>query len=89
MAYILRVDGTEESIQGKLTLEMLKKVVGGYIETVPAKGKNQIIILNEDGIHKQLPVNEVATNLLHPKMAPWSFNVILGDVVVADRKELH
>ena len=66
---------------GEPTLSTLQAHVGGYIEYIPVsmlmKGIIDMIV-NEEGIPLQLPVNQIATQLLdgyHP-------HPIVGDVVV-------
>lgn len=63
-------------------LESLQRYVGGWIEKVPAfdnyEGKMCIVLCNEEGKLKQLPINVKATEL-------WSKangGVRLGDVLV-------
>ena len=87
MAYLLQVDGTETPIIGKLTLKVMQKAVGGMITFVDTCDKKTMVV-NDNGIAEGLQVNTKATNMLHPRMLPWQFNVILGDVIVATTKEI-
>ena len=87
MAYLITADGAKTKIEGELTLEIMKKVVGGYIEIAPTKN-NMYIVSNENGIDLNLPINEVATNMLPETMLPWAYNVIRGDVVLASKNEI-
>jgi hypothetical protein len=89
MAYIIKVDGSEVPIEGKLTLEVMQKAVGGYIERCPSVNKGEMLIFNEEGILKGLALNTKATNMMHSSMIPWGHNVLLGDVIVATKKEMN
>lgn len=81
MARILRTDGTTE-LTSDLSLENLQKIVGGYIEEIiPIDLPDSIMIVNEDGIAKNLPHNKAASAIADL--------VIVGDVVLCDRKELE
>lgn len=64
----------------KLSLELMQKHVDGYIEMVFLP-KNKIMICNEEGMIKQLPINERAT-MLHAAIG--GVTPIHGDVLVVD-----
>jgi hypothetical protein len=84
-ARIIRADGTEEIIEGKLTLEVMQKTVGGYIE-VMTTNKGKRMVMNEDGRRLGLPYNAKATEYAIG-MIP-SGDTILGDVIIATRREI-
>ena len=81
---IIRVDGTREEYlpaDGKhYTLEEMKKAIGGgYIQIVQTKDR-RLMVLDEEGKLKGLPVNPVATGLyVYGAQDP-----IVGDVLVCD-----
>lgn len=82
MAYILRVNGTKEQLpKGILSLEVLQKAVGGYVETIPTKD-GKVMVLNEEGKLHGLPVNTVACQMTRGIIA--HDDLIVGDVVICE-----
>lgn len=83
-AYILKASGKVIETKPKngtdFSLEELNEIVGGYIEVIRTINDNQIMVLNEEGKLKHLPVNQRAT-ALYPNLA----DIIVGDVLVCDR----
>lgn len=64
-------------------LEALQEVVGGYIETVPIMLRNGLqMIVNEEGVILDLPVNLIAS-ILYGAAIHDTF--IQGDVAIVDR----
>ena len=55
---VLKPDGsrTEVEMEDKISLEMLQKTVGGYIEVVKV-GKGHVAVINEEGRLKGLKSN--------------------------------
>ena len=78
---ILRASGVIEKLelQEYPTLKTMQSWVGGYIERVPvnATAPCKTMIVNEDGIFKNLPVNVRAS-------AYYDHGPILGDVALLD-----
>lgn len=67
----------------KLTLEQLQKLVGGYIEVirqVPYEGRLATMIVDEEGLLKNKPVNFTATHLY--RCTKFGAPSIFGDVVL-------
>ena len=62
-------------------LEELQEVVGGYIEIVRLND-GRIIIVNEDGLSLNLPVNIEATNILRRDHSTTQY--IVGNAIVCD-----
>ena len=62
-------------------LEELQEVVGGYIEIVRLND-GRIIIVNEDGLSLNLPVNIEATNILRRDHSTTEY--IVGTAIVCD-----
>ena len=77
-ALVIRVNGNEDTIQD-LELDTLQKAVGGYIELVHIGG-GKVLIVDEEGLIKQKPVNYRATEM--------SGRSIVGDVVLANYNDL-
>lgn len=73
---VIRADGTREELEDREpTLEELQEVVGGYIEIVRSyQDLDEVLVVNEEGRLKGLPINELAS-LVAKRM-------IVGDVVV-------
>lgn len=53
-----------EPENGKFTLEQLQSIVEGYIEIVRI-GEKELMIVNEEGLLRNMQVNAVATNYLN------------------------
>lgn len=60
------------------TLEELQEIVGGYIELAWLP-HGMVLVVNEEGKLKNLPVNVVATEL-------YKADVIVGDVLLCNEK---
>lgn len=56
-------DGTIEDVNAKWTLQQMQEFVGGYIERTPANIAHRSLIVNEEGILMDLPVNFPASKL--------------------------
>lgn len=68
----------------KITLNEWQSLFGGgNVECVPSIFPGIEIIIDEEGKHKGLPVNAIATGLLHPSIA----DVLAGDAVLAAVKK--
>ena len=68
-------------VRNKLSLEEMQKLVGGYIEIVRLND-GRIIIVNEDGLSLNLPVNIEATNILRRDHSTTEY--IVGTAIVCD-----
>jgi hypothetical protein len=92
---IISVNGliTEQNSEGKVALETLQKLVGGYIERVPHfgsfGGQKCIAFADEDGRMKAKPINEKATELWFEAAGSkkgvsldYIKNFLVGDVVI-------
>jgi len=84
-ACIIKTDGTITETKPKngtdFSLEELRAAIGGgYIEVVRTVDDSRIMVLDEEGKLKNMPVNPKAT-ALYPNLA----DVIVGDVVVCKR----
>lgn len=53
-----------EPENGKFALEQLQSIVEGYIEIVRI-GEKELMIVNEEGLLRNMQVNDVATNYLN------------------------
>ena len=70
MKTLIRPNGTTDPISGPVTLKHAQLLVDGYIEFVALKdeyaAKRMQLIVNEEGLLKDLPVNLVATEYINP-----------------------
>jgi hypothetical protein len=70
MAVLYKVDGTIETVTPKsgkhFTNEEVWELIGGWYETIPVFHKNgrNVLLVDEDGRMKNLPVNAMATTLI-------------------------
>lgn len=74
---LITASGIQNNIK-KFNLELLQKLVGGFIEVVDM-GSGNLLIVNEEGLLKKLPVNEIAS-----KLAGYT---IVGDALLTNKKE--
>ena len=86
---ILFTDGRREN-HGRKTdlvkLNLLQKIVGGYIEVLRLDHEH-FIIFNEDGNMKNMPINITATNICHEAKIIWHDDCIVGDAVILHNTE--
>ena len=85
-AVIIKTDGTITETKPKngtdFSLEELRAAIGGgYIEVIRTVDDGRIMVLDEEGKLKKLPVNPKAT-ALYPNLADF----ICGDVLVCKRQ---
>jgi hypothetical protein len=79
--------GTAKTIyekENRLTLDMMQKIVGGYIELVYLPKSGRQMIVNEDGAMRGLLPNLEASNLFSREKGYC--NLIQGDVIVLSGK---
>ena len=81
MAKLIRVDGTTEEITD-LTLAKMQIAVGGYIQIVPTPD-GRLLVCDEEGKCKGKEVNPTADAIYNNP-----FDVIVGDVIIADNNEI-
>lgn len=85
MARIIKIDGSEEKVTKKLTLEYMQEIVGGWIQVVSFPNGDQLVC-NEEGKLKGLPVNKKATELW--KSHYGNTDIIVGNVIIAKFDEI-
>lgn len=97
MAKIIYASGLVKEVKpanGKwFTLEEKQRIVGGYIEIIPTREGNWLVI-NEEGKLNHLPVNKEATLLyaygIVVKEDGFALtDVVVGDVLYCTEKELE
>ena len=65
-----------------MPLEKLQEIVGGYIGIVKLSD-GRTMIVDEEGLLKDKPINKPATKLAQPSIHPNDY--IVGNVVVLDK----
>ena len=59
----------------------LRAALGGYLEALPV-GEGFLCFIDEDGKAKQLPPNELATNVIQAMLAKRGRSLLPGDGIV-------
>ena len=67
------------------SLEELQGIVGGYIDIVPL-WPGWVMVVNDEGLLKDLPLNVVASMLRLPQRYLCGLGAIVGDVLVCPSK---
>lgn len=83
MAQIIRSTGEVEEVTLSEDIADIQKIVGGFVEMICLPDK-RLMLVDEDGKMKGLPINKVATEMYAPQ---W--DTVVGDVIVCTRKEFH
>jgi len=80
MIQLIKSDGTVTDNFTADTLKQKQDAVGGYIGVVYSNA-DKVLIVNEEGMMRDLPLNEKASEIAgHP---------IAGDVICLDREDYH
>ena len=80
MAKLLKTDGEVIENVDISSLEKMQNLVGGYIQIVYLEGQRMLIV-NEEGLLNQLPINDNASELYgHP---------LVGNVIDCSVNELN
>ncbi|MYN42453.1 hypothetical protein GTP55_24225 [Duganella sp. FT109W] len=79
---IIRVGGAEEVITGRATIAGIESAINAEtLDTVNLRD-GRVMLVDDLGISKKLPVNEVATKLYHSVCRKGTTAQIHGDVAV-------
>lgn len=71
----------EAGCDANYLLDTLQQHVGGYIQIHPTQlPEGKCVVVNEEGLLKQLPVNETVSRLLK--------SMVVGNCVIMNRKDL-
>lgn len=79
----ISVAGTREEVNRMMKLEEMQQAVGGYIEMVPTTLPNKWLIVDEEGLLKDKPINKTATELV--RAGVLMVGGIRGDALVVRR----
>lgn len=83
MRKIIRTDGTEEPIDGPQSYSAIESMIGAdTTDNVTLVDRIHVMILDDNGIAKDLPINEKATALYLERCRPGTTHQIRGDVVI-------
>ena len=90
MATIYKAHGEVINIEPRngrdFSLSELQAIVSGYIEIVPLKGNN-IMVVNEEGKLNDLAINHTATRI-YIEANPYALDIIVGDVLICNRNQI-
>jgi hypothetical protein len=79
---VIRVSGVEEPITGRATIAGIERAIGAdTLDTVNLRD-GRVMLVDDLGISKKLPVNEAATKLYHGVCRQGTTAQIHGDVAV-------
>ncbi|MGO4402248.1 hypothetical protein [Achromobacter sp. PAB15] len=80
---LIRVDGTETELIGPHALCDVAQMIGAsYVGAIRLADRVHVMLVDDEGHFKHLPVNDVATRLYHAVCVPGTTRPIVGDVVV-------
>lgn len=79
---LIRVSGTEEAIVGRPSISGIEAAIGAdCLDTVNLRD-GRVMLVDDNGMAKGLPVNEKATGLYHGVCRPGTTHQIRGDVAI-------
>lgn len=83
MRKLIRCDGTERQIDAKVPImKACEMIRADFIDTVSLKDGVHVMIVDDVGHRKDLPVNRKATDLYWEKCGRPVDHVIRGDVLI-------
>jgi len=82
MGHMIKSDGSEGNWD-LFRLAELQKAVGGYVEVIKLPN-NKVMLVNEEGKIRNLPINEKATMFVKAEMQGAFSDDIRGDVIVCN-----
>ena len=82
---LIKLIGTDGEVKkitcvGKPVLKQLQKLVGGFIEVVRVPGASMILVVNEEGLLHQMPLNEKASALAQQPIVGPALLMMDGDL---------
>jgi hypothetical protein len=89
MAKWIKTDNTEERVKPGdewFTVDEMYAYVGGSFEAIQVT-PNQVLYFNGEGEQLELPVNTLATELLHKYKKQHAATILLGNVLMASLQE--
>ncbi|WP_233854147.1 hypothetical protein [Paraburkholderia sp. HD33-4] len=80
---LIRADGTETPIPLPMTIREVADLIGATTLDSVNLAHGEVMILDDLGCERGLPVNATATAMYHARCVPGTTWPILGDVVIA------
>jgi hypothetical protein len=79
---VIRTTGTEEAFEGRLNIAAIESAINAHcLDTVNLRD-GRVMLVDDDGVEKDLPINLTATALYHSVCRPGTTHQIRGDVAV-------
>lgn len=86
MRALIKADGTRQDLQSRQSMADIKRLINASsLDTVNLRHMGQpahVMVLDDHGHDRGLPVNAEATQLYHANCRPGTTHTIRGDVVV-------
>ena len=86
MRQVIRANGEHQAIVGSRSVSELATLIGANtLDTVNLRHLGaplHVMLVDDQGVEKNLPVNAAATRLYHANCVPGTTHDIRGDVVV-------
>jgi hypothetical protein len=83
MRKIIRTDGTETDLEARQSLDKIRATIGAdTLDTVLLRDRVHVMLVDDIGHQKQLPVNQKATNHYWERCGSPNDHYIRGDVVI-------
>ncbi len=80
---VIRANGTIEVLDKKLAISEVRATIkASTLDTVLLADRRHVMLVDDNGHFKELPVNEQATALYLDRCFPGTLHQIRGDVVV-------
>ena len=80
---LIRADGTETDLHGPHAMQDVKQMIGATtVGAIRLRDRVHVMLVDDDGYDKELPVNAEATRLYHEVCLPGTTWQIVGDVVI-------
>lgn len=80
---LIRAHGAETELHGPHALQDIRQMISAdTLGTILLADRKHVMLVDDDGHQKRLPVNAEATRLYHETCVPGTTWQIVGDVVV-------
>ncbi|KVO05599.1 hypothetical protein WJ69_23145 [Burkholderia ubonensis] len=80
---LIRTDGTEQNFDRPIPIrEAARRIGADTLHTITLADRKHVMLIDDIGIEKDLPINPEATRLYHEVCVPGTTHQIRGDVVI-------
>lgn len=88
---LIKSDGTYSDVEIDGSLKSYQSLVNGYIETVRTKVSELLLLIDEEGKLKHLPINRTASQMMHDAYCDWFGNkdTVSGNAVLVRFNRAH